>query len=86
MPARSSPAARVRVDADGELFFNISRSFVLAGCPADFNHDGTGNSQDFFDYLTAFFAGSPSADFNQQGGVNSQDFFDFLTAFFAGCA
>jgi hypothetical protein len=26
-------------------------------CPADFNHDGTVNSQDYFDFLTAFFNG-----------------------------
>lgn len=51
---------------------------------ADFNHDGTVNSQDFFDFITAFFNNSPSADFNHDGTVNSQDFFDFVTAFFAG--
>jgi hypothetical protein len=50
--------------------------------PADFNGDGSVNSQDLFDFLAAFFAGD--ADFNGDGVTNSQDFFDFLTVFFAG--
>jgi probable HAF family extracellular repeat protein len=52
-------------------------------CRADFNCDGSANSQDFFDFLGAFFGGT--ADFNADGRVDSQDFFDFLAVFFAGC-
>jgi hypothetical protein len=57
-----------------------------APCPADFDHSGAVNSQDFFDFLTAFFALDPAADFNHSGTVDSQDYADFLTAFFAGCS
>jgi hypothetical protein len=55
----------------------------IGTCPADWNHDGTVTSQDFFDFVDAFFAGN--ADFNNNGTTDSQDFFDFLNAFFAGC-
>jgi probable HAF family extracellular repeat protein len=58
---------------------------LRTSCPADFNADGSVNSQDFFDFLGVFFASDPSADFNHDNVVNSQDFFDFLAAFFAGC-
>jgi len=78
--------ARVRIDANGQIFFAISRPFGIgASCASDYNYDGVSNTQDFFDYLSDFFAASPTADFSHDGFVNSQDFFDFLTAFFAGC-
>ncbi len=63
--------------------FRVDTFSCAAPCPADWNHSGAVDSQDFFDFLTAFFAGA--ADFNADGVTNSQDFFDFLTAFFAGC-
>ncbi len=82
-------------DASGELYAMVTNTppngtgglvYGIGACPADYNHDGAVNSQDFFDLVSAFFAGAPNADFNHDGVVNSQDFFDFLAAFFAGCA
>jgi hypothetical protein len=71
----------------GDSIYLVGGVIGRAGdtCAADFNADGSVNSQDFFDFLTAFFATDPSSDFNHDGSVNSQDFFDFLVAFFAGC-
>src|SRR5436190_18439710 len=62
-----------------------SSDVPLTICNADFNCDGTVNSQDFFYFLGAFFGSVVIADFNHDGVINSQDFFDFLSAFFAGC-
>ncbi len=59
--------------------------FCDNACPADFNRDGSVNSQDYFDFLIAFFDATDNADFNGDGNVNSQDYFDFVTAFFEGC-
>jgi hypothetical protein len=79
--------ARV-INIEYELTIADHASFgldLVMQCPADFNLDGSVESQDFFDYLAAFFAGDPSADYTGEGVVNSQDFFEFLAAFFGGC-
>jgi glucose/arabinose dehydrogenase len=54
-------------------------------CRADFDGNGTLDSNDFFAFIAAFFDGAAGADFNGDMMVNSQDFFDFLAAFFEGC-
>ena len=76
MGARRVPTFRVGRQPQGP---------ALAPCAADFNHDATLTSQDFFDFLAAFFGPDPGADFNRDGVINSQDFFDYLSAFLAGC-
>lgn len=52
-------------------------------CLADWNSDGSIDSQDFFDFLALFL--NSNADINADGSTNSQDFFDFLAIFFTGC-
>jgi hypothetical protein len=54
-------------------------------CVADFNEDGSVNSNDLFSFLDAYFASDPRADVNDDDAINSNDFFFFLDAFFAGC-
>lgn len=54
-------------------------------CRADFNHDSSVSSADFFQFLGAFFTQDPTADFDASGSITSNDFFQFLTAYFTGC-
>jgi probable HAF family extracellular repeat protein len=79
-------SANGRTIAGNGIHFGSFEGYIVrlgAACPADFNGDGTVNSQDFFDFLGAFFADPQpaSADFNGDGTINSQDFFDFLGEF-----
>lgn len=53
-------------------------------CAADFNGDGTLNTQDVFDYLNAWFASDAATDQNGDG-VDVQDIFTLLNRWFAGC-
>ncbi len=54
-------------------------------CPADFNGDGSVNSQDVIAFLNAWTAGDESADMNGDGSVNTQDVTLFLNLWNAGC-
>jgi len=47
-----SNGCQTRVSEAAELL-------IEPACSADFNHDGSVNSQDFFDFVAAFFAGCP---------------------------
>jgi hypothetical protein len=74
-------------EPSGTLDFPFSATLTaLVGsvpCLADWTHDGTLDSQDFFDFLADFFEGA--ADYNCDDATDSQDFFDFLSRFFLGC-
>jgi murein tripeptide amidase MpaA len=60
---------------------------TVTGCPfnpADINHDGQVNVQDFLAFLQLYSSGDPAADFTGDGQVNVQDFLAFLSAYAAG--
>ena len=54
-------------------------------CDADFNGDGSVNTQDVLAFLGAWAAGDGSADMNGDGSVNTQDVIAFLNLWAAGC-
>ncbi|MBX3315431.1 MAG: hypothetical protein KF902_01055 [Phycisphaeraceae bacterium] len=96
LPAVSSPGARVRVRGVSRIFFNVSGSFTLAGCAADFNMDGIPDVLDFLDFMDAFGScdGQPApcsgsggfdADLNGDTIIDIIDFLDFMDAFGSGC-
>ncbi len=84
-PNLSLPA-RIRVDADGEIFFAVSAAFTLqGGCAADFDGNGVRQVADIFAFLNAWFAHDPDADVDGTPGIGVPDIFVFLSLWFAGC-
>jgi uncharacterized protein (TIGR03118 family) len=53
-------------------------------CGADFNADGTVNSQDFFTFLGALFTSNPDADVNDDGKIDAADLVAYTVCFFRG--
>ncbi|MFO0835262.1 MAG: zinc-dependent metalloprotease family protein [Phycisphaerales bacterium] len=85
-PIRPTSGARVKVDAAGKIFFAVSRPFTLVNpCPADFNHDGFVNGNDYDDFAALFDVADPGADFNHDGFVNGNDYDEFADHFDVGC-
>ncbi len=54
-------------------------------CVADFNNDGSVNSQDMLAFLNAWAVGDSSADINGDGVINTQDVLAFLNLWSVGC-
>jgi hypothetical protein len=89
------------IEVDGEVAYLVQSNsglFVFdlsdcSACPADFNADGSVNTQDFLAFLTAWAGrrgedcsgGGCSADLNGDGQVTTQDFVEFLNLWAAGC-
>ncbi len=69
------------VDGNGNGQADICES----QCPADFDHSGFVDIEDYTAYVGAFEAGTPDADFDGSGFVDIEDFTGFVFAFEAGC-
>ena len=54
-------------------------------CDADFNRDGTVNTQDMLAFLNAWNADDLLADTNRDGTINTQDVLAFLNLWTSGC-
>ncbi|QKK09582.1 MAG: S8 family serine peptidase [Planctomycetota bacterium] len=79
--------------AGNDSYWGWGRVDVAAGvaaafdtaCLADWNGDGSVNTQDVLAFLNAWTAGDSTADVNNDGSVNTQDVLAFLNAWTAGC-
>jgi hypothetical protein len=88
LPELPDPAtpARIRIDANGRIFFAVSRPFTLRGrCLADFDGENGVEVVDIFAFLAAWFAQDESADINGDAAIAVPDIFAFLSLWFAGC-
>lgn len=59
---------------------------VGAICPADYNHSGFVDSEDYNDFVAAFLLGDLTTDFDRSGFVDSSDFDGFVLAYENGCS
>ena len=77
---------RIRLDADGRVFFAMSRPFTVEGqCLADYDGIDGVDVADIFAFLGAWFAQDASADINGDSAITVPDIFAFLSLWFAGC-
>lgn len=71
--------------AGGQPSAYFARWTSHPACAADFDCNGTLNTQDIFAFLAAWFAGSTAADTNGVNGLEVQDVLEYLGMWFAGC-
>lgn len=65
--------------------FSACAPFTGSRCPADFDHSGFVDTDDFDTFIASFISGDPSADFDGTGFVDTDDFDAFVRAFEGGC-
>ncbi|MGQ0629255.1 MAG: reprolysin-like metallopeptidase, partial [Phycisphaerales bacterium] len=86
----TSSTARVRIAANGNVYFNVSGAFELRPpCATDFTGNGLLSPDDLDGFITSYFSDLPTernvCDFNNDGFVEPGDLDEFITAYFAGC-
>lgn len=59
--------------------------YRLKPCPADFDHNGFVNGNDYDAFAELFDVADPAADFNGDGFVNGNDYDEFADHFDVGC-
>ena len=77
--------AAVNVGTQGYALVVSGQIAEVSGCVADFDGDGTVDTQDVLAFLNAWNAGDSSADINGDGTINTQDVLAFLNLWNAGC-
>lgn len=63
----------------------IPNTCEAGGCPADFDHSGFVDNEDFVAFVLAFEAGDQSSDIDGSGFVDTDDYDAFVGAFENGC-
>lgn len=69
----------------GEGGIGAPSGLLVLRAPADVNHDGYVNGNDYDDFAELFEAGDLGADFNLDGYVNGNDYDAFADHFESGC-
>lgn len=69
---------------DGHFADDV-RFEVQSRCPADFDLNGSVNSDDYDRFAELFDLAHPTADFNNDGFVNGNDYDEFADHFDVGC-
>jgi hypothetical protein len=88
IPSVNTTTARIRVEAVGNVYFDVSDTnfrIVPPPCYPDCNGDGVLGLADFGCFQTAFALGFSYADCNGDGQLNLADFGCFQTKFALGC-
>ncbi|MEQ8769528.1 MAG: M64 family metallopeptidase [Phycisphaerales bacterium] len=79
------PTDMVRDEAVRAELLTQRVSWVVGGCPGDFDLSGTVNLDDVDAFVAAFLAGDAAADVDASGTLNVDDIDVFVASFVAGC-